>query len=369
MNTIRASFLPIAAKCPGALAAGEALRVETESADVARNGSAVHEVCRSIVASGERTQTAVQAAAREHRADADEIGRMSWRAFQWWEANSGAYPGAKTELLMQLEAGDYRLTGHADVVSLPSDAEVRLIDWKSGFLTDADAEPQMRAYGLLACRTYNVQRVTATVVWLRDETEQTWTWTADELETWWREIVRGWSHWDGQTFTTGEHCRYCPRLTACPAQRALMRATVSDLEALETGGQIEAEGVGKLYARVQVVQQMCERFRELARAVVAAHGPIPTPDGRELALVQQDREEIIPAEAWQTLLNIIGPDALAEACKVSKTAVLAAVAAKAPRGQKGKAKDALMDELRQGGCVRVNTIEQLRLRSRPTDEE
>ncbi|MFH0982810.1 MAG: DUF2800 domain-containing protein [Planctomycetota bacterium] len=371
MQTIRASFLAIAAKCPASLAVDEGLRVTSQDADVTRTGSAVHEVCRIIVATSERPQEAVTAAAARNAADPDDVGRMTWRAFQWWDANKGAYAGARTEARMELQAGAYALTGHADVLSLPSGTEARLVDWKSGYLTEADAEPQMRGYALLAARQFGVQTVTATVVWLRDETEQTWTWTAEELAAWWREIVGAWMHWDGNTYIAGDHCRYCPRLTGCPAQRALMRATVADLEGVDAqdASQIEPAKVGAMYGRVQVVEQLCERFRNLARAIVAASGPIPTGDGRELALVEQVREVIDPLAAWDTLLDAIGAEELAGACQISKTAVLSAVSDKASRGQKGKAKDALMGDLRAKGAVKMSTIEQLRLRSLPTDEE
>jgi hypothetical protein len=86
-------------------------------------------------------------------------------------------------------------------------------------------------------------------------------------------------------------------------------------------------------------------------------GPLSFPDGRSLVLRDQEREEIDARIAWPVLEANLTPDDLSGAIKVGKTAVLDAIKATAPRGQKGKVADAVMDELRKLGAVTTKTVQ------------
>lgn len=370
IQSIRASFMPIAAKCPGAMHGGGAgeITIREDAGDVTSGGAAVHEVCEQIVRTSNRPED-LTPYVKKHGCDPDFLGRATWYALKYWEEYRGAFPDPVTEQLMEASFGPFTLTGHTDLLSVIADTEARVLDWKAGYRTDVDAEPQMRAYAYLACGKYDVPKVSATVVWLQDRTFQSWAWTRDELIDWGLGMIRRIANWDGQ-FTVGDHCRYCPRFFACPAQQAIVRSTMQSLAVLDDeDAAIELSRVGELYPAVQNAERLCKAFRDLARKTVEAAGPIPMPDGMELALIPSHRDTIEPLIAWPVVSETLDQEALAGCVSISKTKLLKAVAENAERGQKGAEKTLMMESLRAAGAIETRTVESLRVIRRKEEPE
>lgn len=370
IERIRASFLPIVAKCPGAMHDCGEVTIKADAGIVTAGGSAVHEVCREIVATSERPEDLTPYVER-HGCDPDFLGRASWYALQFWQEMRGAFPDPETEVALKAPFGPYRLTGHTDVLSILPDAmEIRILDWKAGYRTDADAEPQMRGYAYLACETADVPEARATVVWLADQTYQSWTWTRDELRKWAHDTAERIEHWgaDPGEYTVGDHCRYCPRFFGCPGQTAILRTTVEDLALMdEKPADIQLAQLGRIYPAVQNVERLCKAYRDMARAAVAVKGPIPVDDDMELALVASNRETIDAKTAWPILTKHLTEAELAPAVTISKTKVLKAISDKAARGQKGKVKAAVIDALKAAGAITTKQIQSLRVVRRAND--
>ena len=364
-RVIRASFLPIASKCPPAFAPGQ-MQIREESGSVTTLGTIGHKVCRQIVKTGSRPED-IDRIAADHDIDPDSLGRATWHAQRIWnETLRGAFPDAQTEVAMRVPIDQgLDISGHTDVLSIVAVGHAgmvaRVADWKFGFRTDVDAEPQMRGYAFLACQAHGVDRAQATVVWLADKTYQSWTWSSGELWEWAQQLAQRLED-TVERYAAGDHCRYCPRFFACPAQAQMAQATISAL-ALddETDKSLPAETIGRLYPAVCNVERLCKAFRDQARATVAAGGVVPIDDERELALVESRRESLDPIPAWPILAEQLDKTELAGCMTISKTKALAAVAAKADRGQKAHVKDELMLHLKSAHAVKSKVIRSLRV--------
>lgn len=365
-SIVRASFLPIIAKCPGALHDCGEVTVKMDAGPVTAGGSAVHEVCREIVATSKRPED-LSPYVKRHGCDEDFLGRASWYALKFWEEMRGAFPEPNTEVELKAPFGPYSLAGHTDLLSIAEDVEARVLDWKGGYRTDADAEPQMRGYAYLACESFCLPKAQATVVWLADQTYQSWSWTRGELQQWAADTAERIAQWAGE-YTVGDHCRYCPRFFGCPGQTAILRSTIEDLALIDASpGLMELTRLAEIYPAVQNVERLCQAYRDLARNVIAAKGPIPMPEDMQLALVASNRETIDAKAAWSILTQQLTEDELSPAVTISKTKALKAISDKAPRGQKGNAKTAIVEALKAAGAITTKQIQSLRVVRRPPE--
>ncbi len=361
-RAFRASFMPIAAKCPAAAQGGFGLSIRAYEDGTAQGGSAVHKACEYLVKHGRRPADLAPLAAQYH-CDPDYLGRGTWYAEQFWQQHGGNFerPHTEEEMHADLPGGEFCITGHMDVYSVPSAVLGRVLDWKSGFRTDADAKEQMRAYAYLVGRTYNLDRVQATVVWLRDQTYQSWEWTSDELVEWAFAFVEHVNGGPGR-YVAGDHCRYCPSCFSCPAQREIAANTIASLQAIDPGNEIELRRMGDLYPAVQHVERLCETYRSLMRTMIQTGGPLELAGGRKLQLADTNRREIDPLKGWAIMASRFETtEDMASFLTVGITEMLRMVAEKAPRGQKGESKKALMAELEAAGAVATKTTQSLRV--------
>lgn len=359
---LRCSRLPIICKCTGMLADGD-LPVTHDTTDpTATNGTCVHAACDYLVHSGERPED-ISLFASHYEADPDFVGRSTYYAEMYWREHGHLFPEPQTEVPLPLTIGDHDCPGHADVLSVRGKA---LLDWKSGYRTDVDCVDQLRGYALAACREHGLEEITAVVVWLADQTTQSWTWTHGELEQWAADLAAKLD--DPPVYVEGDHCRYCPKFFTCPAQKALMRSTITALAgSSEEGTKIQAADLGRYYSTVQAVERLCEKYRDMLKAAITRDGKVAVDDDHDLELQTQTRQEIDPLTAWPVMTSYVGgAEALAPAVKVSKTKLLQIIADGAPRGQKGKRKDALMAELEAAGAVKEKSFQKLQQVRRTT---
>ena len=364
--SLRASFFSICSKCPGAWSNTEGAQIRLDSDNPQANvGTITHEVCAEIVHDGERPEIAPWLREHGHTdIDEDEIGRLTWHAQTFWQEHGHLFLEPETELPLETIVGDFRITGHTDVLAYCSDC-CRVLDWKGGYRTEVDCEPQIRVYGFLALRQRPVSQedeVKVTVVWLRDQTFQTWTWTRQELEDWMEETLDRIQHWNG-LYTVGSHCRYCPNMFNCPAQTTLVKSTITGLGEIDgQDGPVQVAQLAEIYAGVQNVERLIKAYRERLKMAISANGPIPLAEGMELALTVSQTETIDPLQGWAVLDSYFtDPKQLAACIKISKPKFLSAVAANVTRS-KGLAKEEAMQRLRDAGAISTSPRESLRLR-------
>lgn len=363
---LRCSTLPLAFACPGSIrpAEGEVL-IETAN-EGAPLGSAVHEVLAQLVTSPEGEYPDVRPFAMKHGTDADDLGRLVSYGSHAWRALAEYYPNPLTEQGLRYETPAFTLTGHLDLLSM-ADAWANFLDWKSGY-KQPDYYHQFMGYALLLLAKYpHLAEIRATVVWLRDWSRDTMLVTPEDVGAWEDALNERVVHWNG-TYTSGPHCQWCPRFAACPARQALVRSAIAEATGEGLGTLMHANypvdlrpAFAAFYTsgKLQLAKQLLDRLDSLIRADIQANGALDLGNGRELALVPEPRDTIDPVKAWPVLSEHLTNEELAPAIKIGKTALLDAVGAKAGRGQKARAKAALMEELKAAEAVSTKTIHKL----------
>ena len=376
MITIRCSSLPQLSKCSAPLGvASGAVKIDSSS-DQATLGTVVHAMLAPLVEHGQIGD--IEIIARTHGLPGelwDEAKMLAAIGRQFWTENATRYPSPQTEVAFEQPlAGGVTLSGHIDVLSVVDHAdsiEVRIIDWKSGRSTDADFTQQMLGYMRLAAGFTFADKVTATVVNLREGTADTISRTIGELNDWEVEPLQAIVE-SAHKYQPGAHCEHCKVRHSCQGRQLVVRAAIEDitgqpesraetaLRDLATRSPAAMAAAGTIYQRVGLIEQACKAFRDSIREEVEARGPLDLGNGTEIKLIPTSRDVLDPIKSWPILAEVLSEEQLALAVKVSKTAALEAVAAGVEKG-KAKAKDAVMDRLRAAGAVTTETFTQLRV--------
>jgi hypothetical protein len=361
MHTIRASSLPLALACPASQVPPQT-RLADDSAE-SRLGSACHQALAVLVRDGaDPFQQAIEDAAASWRCDLEEVSALAWRGKQCWDKLQNHFPSAYVEQPLSGIAGDDELgiSGHPDVLSFVDD-EIRLLDWKIG-REDSDFQDQLRAYAWLAMHWRETEgRTLAMVCRVREMTVDTYYWTGRELDEWMRGVVRDAA--DVERFRAGRHCGWCQRRRECDVvSQYVVNSTANVMEWPRGKPLALDDALVAMHDRVRVVEQACQDARDALRAAVAtAGGQIAASDGRTLALVRQERQEINSGLAWPVLENRFGLHAVAEAAKLTKTAVTKLAMDNAPPRGKGKAAKQIIEDLDAVGAITVTTQERLEI--------
>lgn len=354
---LRCSKLPLAFACPGSIRPEPGEILIDHANEYAALGSAVHEVLAGMVMASNGDGPDTRAVAMKYGADPDELARLVGYGLHAWRALAQYYPDPETEIDMEYSGEGFLLAGHIDLGS-PGEDWVNFLDWKSGFKR-ADYFHQLMGYARLSTAFFpNVKTVRATVVWLRDWSQDTMLVTAVDVAKWEEELIARVVHWDG-IYSAGAHCQYCPRFSSCPARQALVQSALVEIGA--EGPAVSPAAMPEIVrmyreGKLSVVQGLLDQIDHIIRDYIQAVGPIDLGNGRELALVGERRDTIDPLKAWAVMSEHLTNDELAPCLKVSKTALLDAVADLAGKGQKGKAKAALMEELTAAGAVNSKII-------------
>lgn len=360
---LRASKLPLAFACPGSFRPAEGETLIEFAHEGAALGSAVHAVLAELVVNPNGEAPDVRPFAMKYGVDPDELGRLVSYGAHAWRAVAPYYPNPLTEQHLTYAAPAFTLSGHLDVVSL-GDGWANFADWKSGY-RQPDYYHQLMAYATLLFSNFpGIAEVRATVVWLRDWSQETTLITGEDVLAWEESLAQTVVHWTG-TYTAGAHCQYCPRFASCPARQALVRSAVAELQP-ELIGPLAIDplpAIVQMYrdGKLAIVKGLLKQIDDLIHQTIEVRGPIDLGNGRELALIGENRDTIDPMKAWPIISEKLTNEELAPAIRISKMALLDAVADKTPKG-KAKAKDALMEALKAAGAVKTDTIYKLRER-------
>lgn len=368
VRTFRGSEAPQAIACPASVhpEPGEVL---IDSANVAGTvGTVTHLISEQIVLTG-KVPADWKSTARSYGLDEKEItdvGFLVYAAKAFWDEYKHAFVSPQTELALSKEIPvgasheHVRLTCHIDVADIQID-EAIVLDWKSTRL-DVDYSAQLLFYAWVLCLVNpEIQRVTTMAVYLRDRTANIQQWTRQQIDAFTDRFIREVINWDGRTYRPGAQCGYCRRFANCPAQQAMIVQTGNALAETEFALPVEPDAVIYLYERVGALSKRIEQFKKAVRARVEQSGGILSGCDKRLAFISQNRDTIDARKAWPILSRVLSEDELADCMAVNKGDMLKAVAEQAPRGQKGKAKDAIMEELRNAGAVTTKDVKPLRL--------
>lgn len=380
MRTIRASSAPLAMTCPGSQDTADTVKIDSVG-EPAEIGTASHELAAEVVAFGDVTN--FDEVMRRHAFDSDQESELRFllsRAKRFWSEYSDFFPEPAVEIELKATFERWEATGHIDIGSGVQPAEdgegviVRVADWKSTRLEDVNYHAQMMMYLLLLGDSPKATRFQYVIAFLRDgSVVVSPVYRRSDLDDFRKEFEKRVLDWDGRSFTTGGHCRYCRRFHNCPAYREIVKTAASDLSGmtLTNGVPLAPAAVVDLAERCKALQGLIDRFREYARAM-AYQSPgkrIPGGNGHDLALIGVEKANILPKEGWPVITKYLTHDEIAPCLKVRKTEMMDTLAKKAGKGNGARVKREFMGELEEAGAVEHKTEEQLRtVKSAPDGE-
>lgn len=370
MKSFRSSFTPVAGKCA---ASTELPMVKLLSGGVpADTGSGAHEILTAHV---DGDSVDMDEVATKWRVDAGELKSLAYAGMRCWEQLSPWFPDAQSEVELKFEdARGFELTGHADVLSYveatsETEAEVRVLDWKSGYSQEDSFEDQLRSYAWLGMHKYpDAQQAYVVVVRLRDQTAEGKRYSRQELAQWWERLVVHLS--DTSVYNPGSWCWKCPRSHECQARKSIIRQALgSIMGAKDIMGMLPEEPGPRATVMIQLldkcrlVQPVMEKLREQIRIEVQANGGrMLTDDGRELYVKETERTEIAFSQSWDKLSGVVPKSAYDNVFSVNKGDLEDAVRASAPRGKKGGAVKELLADLAASGALVKKSITRLETR-------
>lgn len=350
----RASNAPLFSKCPAAAYSADDEICIHRLDEAGVFGTAVHEAGSNIVRG---VEFGTQDLAARYGLDDAAKRRMLYMIgviFRWWGRHGEAF--------------------------CRDDGTLRVLDFKTTRLKDVQYDPQLREYLWLGGRCTRSGRGLITeisledgdisghpdvmfvpdvlmqgqyiILFLDDETHAVSPLLSpQEIRDHHTEYVAGIEQWDRKTYCPGGHCHYCGRSSVCPERQTYLANTVRSfgLPSLDRIGAI----VGRL-SDAQCVQvwdpigmaiKVLEEARSIIKLRAIAHGNTLAGDGRKLVVEEQIRHPLKALPAWPILQEYLTDAELAPAVSISKMVALGAIAAKAPRGQKGKLKEKVEAEL------------------------
>lgn len=155
--------------------------------------------------------------------------------------------------------------------------------------------------------------------------------------------------------TTGKHCEWCPARLRCPAQVELVKrwAGKTDEAARDIEALLDVDTAGEAWRRIEAADAVLKSARRQLYAFGAQH-PFPLGDGRMFGRHRQRGRDVVDAQrAFRALAERFGSDEALKAVtlETSKSKVWDFVAEKAPHGEKRKAADAFVAEMRATGVI------------------
>jgi hypothetical protein len=346
MKTIRCSSLPLLFSCGASLSPPEHAAYQPPG-DAADLGTRVHaELARHV--------------AGEDSEPAEDTRFLFWSGAKMWRELAPEFPSPMTEVSLSYDFAEWSCTGHVDVVSVVG-SEIRILDWKSGF-KDSDYREQMCGYCALSLLMYpEIERATATIVWLRTGEIERYTMTRADLPRWEADVSEALE----RTEDPGPHCDYCQRSHECHARNAMVRrdvATVLDMgteEAAASVAILPPAEIVQLLSKAKMVAACADRIKDAIKAHVETVGEV-VGDGKRLALVSENRRSLDPLKTWPILTASGFEDADFAACvKISASSVDDITAKRAGRGNGKRAIAALRERLESAGAVSIATIQKL----------
>jgi hypothetical protein len=286
-------------------------------------------------------------------------------------------PGDEVAMAWNVEAGKGRLLakaahraygglqpgeipGTADRVTVSAD-KVTINDYKSGFgymVAAPKDNPQLLLYAVAAADIHGKQ---AARVEIEAEGQAPYGTDLDSFDlAAARERIRAiWTAAKAAETGTprvvaGDHCWRCECAHACPAYTTVLQAVgAGAMGTTLPDTALTPRLVADTWPIYQLARRALGMYEQAVRHYVAAVGPVPLSDGRELALRTVTRESLDGRVARSVLRDLHGEPVADAACEVStsKAAVERAIGAVAPRGAKAPLVRTALEAIRAANGV------------------
>jgi hypothetical protein len=284
-----------------------------------------------------------------------------------YPALRGFFPDPQVEQELRIEYvsnGPRELpivTGHPDLYGFSvvgdSDSDIydlNVLDWKAGYLIK-DYLPQLIAYAELVTNKYpgvqirNVNLINAYVRKDKGQRFVSYRMTRAEAILAYDKIIRKVLNYDGESFTTGEHCQYCPlRSYGCDAYNRTISSALVSLDRTEGHDLFISKPISTYRWLGEIIRQ-ANAIKAHIKADVA-DGIIYQEDGQELYMAESN-DKVESDEAIDHLLLEYSPEAILDQCKISKGGIQQLAKDAAPRGEKGTAAKQIVEDLREKGII------------------
>jgi hypothetical protein len=305
---LTASKLSLAKKCPGSFALPHVGRI-SEAAD---KGTAKHDALDE----DPKAAGAILAVLGLAPAASPYLRKMAYAL----DVDSGevrTLTGDGREAYRS--CGPREIGGRADLI-LPAET-LTVIDWKSGrpeFVEPAATNQQLDHYAYCAAKVGGYDGATKALVYLREEeiALDTMRSIVDRIEVARAEVHRG----RPPPATEGDHCRWCPAFSRCPAKTSLVRAAFADPAAIVSEVEGLAPDWGKAWGRYKLYK---DALREVERTLYGAArqpGGFQLPNGRCVREVVKRGDRVIDGDkAEPVLAGLFGAEQAAAMVKRSCT--------------------------------------------------
>jgi hypothetical protein len=357
-----ASRVPLVMVCDGPLA----LPTVGNVAAASDRGTVIHRYLEELVRYGK--PAAFGNVPEEH---ADECGRIDTKEIEYLAADAlpehamAWSPSKDTARSLGTKDRDYsgcvgdEIAGTTDLLveKGPLSDVLRVIDYKTGRIDVPPPEDnwQMRTLAVMASRVCGVDRVQVEV-WKLREDGGWWikkhvfdSFDLDAFASEIRERLARPVTRETMRLVEGEHCRYCPAITSCPAKTQLAARLIGgDFDAAAKAGELTPEMRGRAWDQLGRAQELLDRIRR-ALEDVARVEPFPLPDGRTVKLVEKEREYVVGVIAREVIASEFGPEVAAACCETKVSSSKAAI-----QRALGKQSKRVIERLRERGGMRVD---------------
>jgi CRISPR/Cas system-associated exonuclease Cas4 (RecB family) len=269
-------------------------------------------------------------------------------------------------------AADEEICCTVDVVGVTEDAVI-VVDYKTGHKAVAKAADnwQLALGALAASRVYGKRSAFVAIAYTR-EGRDPW-YDASQHDEWaledWAGRVRKvhstalkvWASTHAGTVpdvTEGEHCRFCPAFTSCPAKVRLIQTLGSEPGSLVASmpSPITQDMAAHVYRRLKLVKEALDQLNSQLYAY-AAESPIELGDGLVFGAVSTERDEVQGDVARAVLLDKYGPVIADKAAEwdVTKASVKKAATAVAVQSDRKIApvEREMLEAIRAAGGIKV----------------
>lgn len=356
---MRASALPLAAKCRGSFTIGsEDDSGPRQNSSFGRMGTAFHEIAYARIMNGVVDFSTIATKYGLTQEEADDLRRGVEKI------NLSIPPGFEIHGEQQLQHPEMNLRGSPDFWAVSRETNHMIVmDWKSGWL---DVEPpesnwQIIAYIMLLLVLYDfVETIEAHIVQPRYNQVKSFTFTRDlirQLEPDIRMIIAE-SEVENAPITTGPWCHSCFKSMKCPAfAGAIVKISgliFPDLVPMEEGKELADMKtiLAKALPFAKSFDRISKHIQELAKAYVDIHGELDLGGGLVFGKQVDIKEEIDFATALPILREKFN-NSVDSKLKITKNAIKELAQQTKKRG----AYIEIMKELESHGAIKETTTQ------------
>lgn len=351
---LRSSSLPLFMTCGNAVLNPEGLQSLEYAFDTASGvGTMIHAAAEQLVNTGSYDLEPLKQ--RLSAEDFDRAGKLMRNFVSIWGEAKSIMTHPKTEAFLEADvAGLVTLTGHIDLLSMLQD-RAYILDYKAGRQHE-DHYQQMAGYAFLVWdRAGRPQKysVDVSVVYLEDKSVHPYRFTAESLQSWQAEVA---TQIQTVRYTVSRKCAGCPLQHACPAYRQFMASTASvfndDMTVPQKSWeQMDPAERGQLMDRIYVIEKAIDRAKLGMRNLVKQKGSVDIGGGKEMILIEEQNQFLDSRRSLPVLKERLPKGEIEKIMRLPLDEVLGAFAKRAAKGQKIKARQALLDELDAAGAV------------------